>query len=71
MRSQLTVAPTAGPSADGAPSLVEAPEVAQRYKVSKRTVYRLAASGAIPSYRVGRSLRFDLDEVGSALRDAA
>lgn len=51
--------------------LVETPAVAERYGVSKRTIQRLAAAGKIPSYRVGRQLRFDLAEVGQALREAA
>ncbi len=51
--------------------LMRATTVAKRYGVSERTVYRLAAAGKIPSYRVGRQLRFDLAEVGAALREAA
>jgi hypothetical protein len=36
--------------------------------VSAETVYRRAAAGEWPHYRVGPCLRFDLDEVLSALR---
>lgn len=51
--------------------LVEVDVVAARYRVSPRSVYRLAKAGKIPSYRVGRQLRFDLQEVSAALRTAA
>ncbi len=50
---------------------VPAAVIAERYGVSERTVQRLAAAGKIPSYRVGHQLRFDLTEVGTALREAA
>ena len=37
--------------------------------VGVRTLYRMAAQGLIPFYRVGRSgVRFNLDEVREALR---
>jgi excisionase family DNA binding protein len=50
--------------------LVVAEVLAERYAISPRTVYRLAADGTIPSYRVGRQLRFDPAEVLAALRQA-
>jgi excisionase family DNA binding protein len=46
----------------------EVEDVAQLLKVSERSVYRLAASGEIPSYRVGGKLRFDLSEIAAAVR---
>lgn len=42
-----------------------APEVAQILQVSKNTVYRLAKEGLLPSYSVGRKLRFSLADVES------
>lgn len=51
--------------------LVEVAVVAARFRVSSRSVYRLARDKKIPSYRVGRQLRFDLQEVSAALRIAA
>ncbi len=42
---------------------VPAAVIAERYGVSERTVQRLAAAG--------KQLRFDLTEVGTALREAA
>jgi excisionase family DNA binding protein len=52
-------------------ALVEANAVAEQFRVSARTVYRLAKDGKIPSYRVGRQIRFSLSEVDQALRVAA
>lgn len=46
----------------------EVEDVAQLLKVSERSVYRLAASGEIPSYKVGGKIRFDLAEVAAAVR---
>lgn len=43
-------------------------DVAQLLDKSERSIYRLAASGEIPSYRVGGELRFDLAEVAAAVR---
>jgi excisionase family DNA binding protein len=51
--------------------LVQVPVIAGEFGISTRTVYRLAKSGEIPSYRVGRQLRFDPAEVGIALRGQA
>lgn len=43
-------------------------ELADTLNLSVRTVYRLAKTKAIPSYRAARVLRFDLDEVLAAMR---
>ena len=40
-----------------------AEEVAEMLRVSKNSVYRLAQSGELPSYRVGRKLRFALRDI--------
>lgn len=40
-----------------------AQDVAALLKVSPDTVYRLAARGELPSFRVGVALRFDLDRL--------
>ena len=40
-----------------------AEEVAEMLRVSKNSVYRLAQSGELASYRVGRKLRFTLRDV--------
>ena len=46
-------------------------ELAVTLNMSVRTVYRLAKTKAIPSYRAARVLRFDLDEVLEAMRESA
>lgn len=43
-------------------------QAAELLKVSRRTVYRLAASGKLPCYRVGRQLRFREAELLDFLR---
>ena len=43
-------------------------EVAEMLRVSPDTVYRLAAKGELPSFRVGVALRFDLDELEPFLK---
>lgn len=43
--------------------LTTAAAVAAMLGISPRTVYDLAASGRLPSYRIGGSIRFDPDEV--------
>ena len=39
-------------------------EVAKYLKVNERTIYRLAASGDIPAFKVGNSWRFRKAEIG-------
>lgn len=43
--------------------------VAQKLNVSPTTAYRLAQSGAIPGFKVGRIWRFWPEEVEKAIRD--
>ncbi len=38
-------------------------EVAELLKLSKITIYKLAKSGQIPSFRVGSSLRFRREKI--------
>ena len=49
--------------------LTDAQGIADANGVSARLIQRLAQRGDIPSYRVGRLLRFDPDEVRDALRE--
>jgi excisionase family DNA binding protein len=42
--------------------------IAEAIDVHEETVRRLVRASAIPFYRVGRVLRFDIDEVRAALR---
>lgn len=57
---------------NGAPQapLVTAVEVAAHLKCNKLTVYSMHARGLIPGFRVGRALRFDLNQVRAALAEA-
>lgn len=50
-------------------SLITTQELAQKLGVTIGTVYRMAKTGVIPAIRVGtgRRLRFDFEEVKSAL----
>lgn len=43
--------------------LITAQDVAARLGISRRMVYDLAATGALPSYRFGGALRFDPADV--------
>lgn len=45
-----------------------AEEVAEMLRVSKNSVYRLAQSGELASYRVGRKLRFTSRDVEAYTR---
>jgi excisionase family DNA binding protein len=46
-------------------------EVASSLNISVTTVRRWVSSGQIPSYKVGRVLRFNFDEVLQSLRQDA
>jgi excisionase family DNA binding protein len=44
-------------------NIVTAKEVGHYLKLTESTIYKLAASGEIPGFRVGKSWRFDLEEI--------
>lgn len=44
-------------------SLLSASDVAHQLGISARQVYDLAASGTLPAYRFGRSLRFEPSDI--------
>jgi excisionase family DNA binding protein len=50
-------------------SLLTAAEVAKYLRVSKKTVYRLVASGELPAARVRRMMRFAKEDVSAFLDD--
>ncbi len=52
-------------------ALLTARELAAELRVNTDEVYRNAAAGKIPSYKIGKSRRFDLREVLAASRAAA
>ena len=43
--------------------VLTADEVARQLKLSKKTVYRMAQTGEIPSFAFGRSIRFSSDQI--------
>jgi excisionase family DNA binding protein len=43
-------------------------QVAELLGVSEKKVYRLAAAGVLPAFRVGKSIRFDAQDVADWLR---
>jgi excisionase family DNA binding protein len=49
-------------------TLVKAEIAAQAMGLSKYFLYRLAAKGEIPSYRAGKAIRFDIDELRAWMR---
>lgn len=53
-----------------AKNLVDVGEIARILQVSKLTVYRMAAEGRIPSFKIGRNRRFDVAAVLEAMKDA-
>jgi excisionase family DNA binding protein len=48
--------------------IVTAKELSQYLKLSESTIYKLAANGEIPGFKIGDSWRFDLDEVMAKIR---
>lgn len=49
-------------------NLVKVDEAAQLLGVSPHTIYRHFNDGKIPGYRMGKAIRFDMDEVRQALK---
>jgi excisionase family DNA binding protein len=43
-------------------------ELAKHLKTPKSTLYKLVRAGTIPGHKVGRSYRFDRDEVDAAIK---
>ena len=54
--------------AEPTPSLLDVQEATRFLGISERGLRRLVAAGAIPTYRVGRQLRFDEAELREVLR---
>lgn len=55
--------PAPAVSAHAATNLVKANDVAKALSVRVDRVYELARQGRIPSYKHGRTVRFDIEEV--------
>ncbi len=50
--------------------LLKKPQVARLLQLSTRTVDRLRAAGKLPSFKLGRAVRFREDDVEKMLRRA-
>lgn len=51
-------------------NIVRAKEVGQYLKLSESTIYKLAATGEIPGFKIGDSWRFELDEIQKMIRES-
>jgi len=52
------------------PNIVTAKEVGAYLKLSESTIYKLAASGEIPGFKIGDSWRFDMEEILKMIRES-
>jgi excisionase family DNA binding protein len=52
------------------PNFVTAKEVGRYLKLSESTIYKLAASGEIPGFKIGDSWRFDMEEILKMIRES-
>ncbi len=44
-------------------NIVTAKEVSEYLKLTESTIYKLASMGEIPGFKIGKSWRFDMDEI--------
>jgi excisionase family DNA binding protein len=51
-------------------SILTAKEVGQYLKLSESTIYKLAAKGDIPGFKIGDSWRFDMEEIQRLIQGA-
>lgn len=59
-----------GPLLPEGQDLFTVEDLAEAFKVSGMTIYRLANSGEMPSLRIGGSLRFERKDIEAYLRQA-
>lgn len=50
--------------------IVTARELADYLKLSSMTIHNLAMRGDLPGFKIGKSWRFDMDEIMAALKVA-
>lgn len=48
--------------------MMKAKEVAEYTQISLQMVYRKTRSGEMPCYRIGRSIRYKIDEVEASMK---
>ncbi|MBI5966796.1 MAG: helix-turn-helix domain-containing protein [Deltaproteobacteria bacterium] len=51
------------------PNIVTTKEVSQYLKLTESTIYKLASIGEIPAFKIGKSWRFDMDEIIKQIRN--
>lgn len=51
-------------------NIVTAKEVGQYLKLTESTIYKLASTGEIPGFKVGKSWRFDMEEIIKTINSA-
>ena len=51
-------------------NIVTAKEVGQYLKLTESTIYKLATNGEIPGFKIGKSWRFDMDEILALIQEA-
>ena len=44
-------------------TIVTAKEVSQYLKLTESTIYKLASMGELPGFKIGKSWRFDMEEI--------
>ena len=52
------------------PKFITAKEVGQYLKLTESTIYKLATMGEIPGFKIGKSWRFDMDEIVELINKA-
>ena len=50
--------------------IVKPKELAEFLRLTQETICKLAAEGKLPGFKIGRSWRFDLDEVLKRINEA-
>jgi excisionase family DNA binding protein len=50
-------------------NIVTAKEIAHYLKLTESTIYKLASTGELPGFRIGKSWRFDMDEILKRIKD--
>jgi excisionase family DNA binding protein len=51
-------------------NVVTVKEVCQYLKLTESTVYKLASQGVLPGLKIGKSWRFDMDEILESIRNS-
>ncbi len=51
-------------------NIVKAKELSHYLKLSESTIYKLAMDGELPGFKIGKSWRFDMDEINKQINKA-